>query len=143
MESRYKYNKAIYGTEEELIESHENITCIGHEPILEKYIEKIEKPDPEDVEKIITVEVEKERKIGNTFIYVDKTIEHVNNIKVLELKKEKSIIIKWYKSRDYYFNKVTAGEWEVTDPRYIEYLGERPAKAKRLDEIEAEIIILQ
>lgn len=44
-------------------------------------------------------------------------------------------IDKWFKDNDWKFNKVYLGEWETTDPRWIEYLNKRAAMRKEYDEL--------
>jgi hypothetical protein len=48
---------------------------------------------------------------------------------------EKDEILKWLADNDWKVNKVVVGEWEATDPRWVEYLNERKAKRNRLDDI--------
>ena len=166
MKANYKYNDESFETKEELLEAHDNIHCIGHEPMIEKetvkqdqgsYITVEEEKtviDPETKEETTeTIEVQKwepklvdvaiDVKVGNTFIYVDMTQEHINENRKLDLKKEKSEIMKWYRSRDYYRNKVMYGEWEADDPRILAAKEERPAKQARLDAINAELDQIQ
>ena len=54
--------------------------------------------------------------------------------------KEQADILQWLADNDWKVNKVVVGEWEKEDPRWIEYISERQAKRKRLDEIEKEIL---
>jgi hypothetical protein len=44
-------------------------------------------------------------------------------------------IKKWFLENDYKVNKVVIGEWEATDPRWVEYLNERKTKRNRLDDL--------
>ena len=54
----------------------------------------------------------------------------------LELLKEESLeLYNWFHINDWKVNKITLGEWEVTDPRFIEYKEQRAIKRARLDEI--------
>jgi hypothetical protein len=41
----------------------------------------------------------------------------------------------WFKTNDWKFNKVYLGEWEITDPRWVEYLNKRAAMRKEYDEL--------
>ena len=50
---------------------------------------------------------------------------------------ERGVIKAWFKDNDWKVNKVTVGEWETTDPRWIEYKEQRAIKRARLDEIMA------
>lgn len=49
--------------------------------------------------------------------------------------KEQAIIKQWLTQNDWKVNKITVGEWETTDPRWIEYKEQRAIKRARLDEI--------
>lgn len=49
--------------------------------------------------------------------------------------KEQADILQWLADNDWKVNKVVVGEWEATDPRWVEYLNERKAKRSRLDDI--------
>ena len=51
------------------------------------------------------------------------------------LSEEYFIIRQWLTQNDWKINKVFLGEWEATDPRWIEYKKQRAAKRARLDEI--------
>lgn len=44
-------------------------------------------------------------------------------------------IDKWFKDNDWKFNKIYLGEWETTDPRWVEYLNKRAAMRKEYDEL--------
>ena len=46
-----------------------------------------------------------------------------------------SIRKKWLADHDYIINKVFLGEWEATDPRYLEYLENRARIRAELDEL--------
>ena len=48
---------------------------------------------------------------------------------------EQARIKAWLKQNDWKVNKVFIGEWEATDPRWVEYKEQRAAKRARLDEI--------
>lgn len=43
----------------------------------------------------------------------------------------------WFKSTDYMVNKIVTGEWEITDPRWLEYKATRAIKRNRQDELRA------
>mgnify|MGYP000884187545 CR=1 FL=1 len=43
----------------------------------------------------------------------------------------------WFASTDYMVNKIVVGEWEVTDPRWLEYKATRIIKRNRQDELRA------
>jgi uncharacterized protein involved in type VI secretion and phage assembly len=49
--------------------------------------------------------------------------------------KEQAIIKQWLTQNDWKVNKITLGEWEDTDPRWVEYKEQRAIKRERLDEI--------
>jgi uncharacterized protein involved in type VI secretion and phage assembly len=51
--------------------------------------------------------------------------------------KEQAIIKQWLTQNDWKVNKITLGEWEDTDPRWVEYKEQRAVKRARLDEIKA------
>ena len=51
------------------------------------------------------------------------------------LQQELMEIDMWFASTDYIPNKVIVGEWEPTDPRFIEYKQERLIKRNRRDYI--------
>ncbi len=51
------------------------------------------------------------------------------------LKEEMFAIQGWLFENDWKVNKITLGEWEATDPRFIEYKEQRAIKRARLDEI--------
>jgi hypothetical protein len=53
----------------------------------------------------------------------------------VELENELLQIKKWFLDNDYKVNKVIIGEWQDTDPRWIEYKKERSIKRARQDEI--------
>jgi hypothetical protein len=40
---------------------------------------------------------------------------------------------------DWKVNKIIVGEWETTDPRWLDYLKQRQIKRARLDEINGEL----
>ena len=146
MKANYKYNEFEYSTEAELLEKHDNIHSKGWEPIMETYIEKIEEKyidDYDEIEKVRTTEVEKERQIGITYIYVDMDQDHINYLERSKLNQEIADINQWYRDHDYYINKVLLGEWEEIDQRYIDYKAERLLKQKRYDEIKVELLTLQ
>ena len=46
-------------------------------------------------------------------------------------------INQWFINNDWKVNKVFIGEWEETDPRWINYLSERADKRERQDELKA------
>lgn len=48
---------------------------------------------------------------------------------------ESGVIKSWFKDNDWKVNKIILGEWEDTDPRWVEYKEQRAAKRARLDEI--------
>jgi hypothetical protein len=55
----------------------------------------------------------------------------------VELQNELLQIKKWFLDNDYKVNKVIIGEWQDTDPRWIEYKKERDIKRARQDKINA------
>lgn len=59
------------------------------------------------------------------------------------LRIRKANILEWLFNHDYIVNKIVLGEWQSDDPRYIEYVAEREAKRKELDEIEEELLDLE
>ena len=46
-------------------------------------------------------------------------------------------IQEWFVATDYIPNKIITGEWELTDPRWINYKTERIAKRARQDELKS------
>jgi len=54
-----------------------------------------------------------------------------------ELKRDRLLIMNWFRQNDYIVNKVVLGEWLKTDMRYVTYLAHRVTKRKELDLIEA------
>jgi hypothetical protein len=76
---------------------------------------------------------------NNNIIY--KNFE--NSILKDNLENEKSIILQWFLENDWKVNKLTVGEWEKEDSRWIEYMAQRQEKRARLDQIEFEISMLQ
>lgn len=53
----------------------------------------------------------------------------------INYEQELSEIDSWFASTDYIPNKVIVGEWETTDPRFIEYKQQRLIKRNRRDEL--------
>jgi hypothetical protein len=53
----------------------------------------------------------------------------------VDLENELLQIKKWFLANDYKVNKVITGEWEDTDPRWLDYKKERAVKRARQDEI--------
>jgi hypothetical protein len=52
-----------------------------------------------------------------------------------KLQLELQEIRRWLKNNDWIPNKIITGEWEETDPRWIDYLSERADKRERQDEL--------
>lgn len=52
-----------------------------------------------------------------------------------EIAAELADIQKWLNDNDWKINKIVIGEWEETDPRWVEYLAERAKKRSRHDEL--------
>lgn len=50
-------------------------------------------------------------------------------------RKEIDEIRQWFRINDWIPNKIIAGEWETTDPRWTTYLEERTVKRARRDEL--------
>jgi hypothetical protein len=59
-----------------------------------------------------------------------KSILDIHNIQF-----EKDELLKWLFDNDWKVNKIIVGEWNIEDPRWIDYKNERQIKRKRLDEI--------
>lgn len=61
------------------------------------------------------------------FVIKQRTITGEEKARDAELNKQKRLaeIDKWFKNNDWIVNKVFLGEWEITDPRWIEYLEKR------------------
>jgi len=55
---------------------------------------------------------------------------------IKQIDSELQEILEWFKSKDYYINKVFLGEWLSTDERYVSYLSERQLKRERQDFLE-------
>ena len=55
----------------------------------------------------------------------------------LELLHELKEIREWFESTDYIPNKVLVGEWEKTDPRFVEYCEKRKQMRERQDAVKA------
>jgi len=66
-----------------------------------------------------------------------KLVETDEIINKAKLKEEYFDIRAWFTQNDWKVNKVFIGEWEATDPRWVEYKEQRAAKRARLDEIKA------
>jgi len=75
---------------------------------------------------------------NNNIIY--KNFE--NSILKDNLENEKSIILQWFLENDWKVNKLTVGEWEKEDSRWIEYMAQLLSKIARLDQIEFEMSML-
>lgn len=70
----------------------------------------------------------------------------INNLLVVERYEETPIntnfqieldeIKNWFFENDWKINKIITGEWNETDPRWVQYLEERSNKRNRQDEIE-------
>jgi hypothetical protein len=56
--------------------------------------------------------------------------------------KEQAEILQWLADNDWKVNKFIVGEWQNSDPRWIEYISERTKKRARLDEIEFQLTML-
>lgn len=51
------------------------------------------------------------------------------------LKRDRLLIMLWFKANDYIVNKVFLGEWSEDDPRYIQYKKDRITKRAELDDL--------
>jgi hypothetical protein len=60
--------------------------------------------------------------------------EVASDLKAVKLKRLAEINA-WLKANDWKVNKVFLGEWEITDPRWVEYLNKRAAMRKEYDEL--------
>lgn len=71
--------------------------------------------------------------IDGQFIYDSSLVDKNNQIELLQ--KETQEIQLWLKDNDWKFNKITSGEWQRDDERWLSYLEERAIKRARQDEI--------
>jgi hypothetical protein len=55
------------------------------------------------------------------------------------LTKELHILEAWFQSTDHYPHKITCGEWNETEPRWIQYKADCLIKAARIKELRIEI----
>jgi hypothetical protein len=62
------------------------------------------------------------------------------NYEIIRLKTEAKQIEDWFKETDYFVNKIIRGEWEETNPKWVEYKSLAKEKSKRLEELK-EIIL--
>lgn len=61
------------------------------------------------------------------FVIKQRTITDEEKARDAEIARQKRLaeIDKWFKDNDWIVNKVFLGEWDTTDPRWIEYLEKR------------------
>lgn len=61
------------------------------------------------------------------FVIKQRAITDEEKARDAEIARQKRLaeIDKWFKDNDWILNKVFLGEWETTDPRWIEYLEKR------------------
>lgn len=66
-----------------------------------------------------------------------KIVSYIFENKPVELQPQEELeeIQNWFRENDWIPNKIVTGEWESTDPRWIEYLSERADKRERQDEL--------
>lgn len=77
---------------------------------------------------------------GKFTIVVEKlTEEEVAKEKAIAARERIAEIEKWLKDNDWKVNKVFLGEWENTDPRWLEYLEMRAKLRAERDELEGGI----
>jgi hypothetical protein len=57
------------------------------------------------------------------------------NHQIIRLKVELKEIEKWFEETDYFVNKIIRGEWEETNPKWVEYKSLAKEKSKRLEEL--------
>ena len=107
-----------------------------------------DKPIPEEV-KNITIEVNEEdySKLLNhelmwnngvlvpnpDFLTYQIRQETINKIE--QYNNELRQIKKWFEANDWKVNKIVIGEWEKSDPRWLDYISERAIKRTRQDEL--------
>ena len=110
---------------------------------MKKYIKtegnRIIEVRPKMIEGFIEIEVADELKdidILRSYIYSDGSLQQSQDLIDTQLLKQEMFAIQhWLFQNDWKVNKITLGEWEVTDPRFIEYKEQRAIKRARLDEI--------
>jgi hypothetical protein len=86
-----------------------------------------------------TVSIEQYAKENGFKIVNEKTSTLLSKEEKVAYENELQQIRKWFLENDYKVNKVVIGEWEATDPRWLDYKKERQVKRDRLDQIENEI----
>lgn len=130
----------------------ENKRIVSIQPLLKATIPVDPTVPPEQME--YKVDEELQKKIDQEYIKVNtpegiedivlmdkyyyengKFIKTDNIINKRNLSEEYYEITSWLKENDWKFNKVFIGEWEDTDPRWVEYKEQRAIKRARLDEI--------
>ena len=57
------------------------------------------------------------------------------NKQLSSLKRELYQIKQWFEANDWKVNKIVIGEWEKSDPRWLDYISERVVKRARQDEL--------
>lgn len=91
------------------------------------------------IEGFIEIEVEDELRdidILRSYVYSNGSLQQSQDLIDTQLLKEEMFAIQgWLFENDWKVNKITLGEWEATDPRFIEYKEQRAIKRARLDEI--------
>jgi len=91
------------------------------------------------IEGFIEIEVEDELRdidILRSYVYSNGSLQQSQDLIDTQLLKEEMFEIQgWLFENDWKVNKITLGEWETTDPRFIEYKEQRAIKRARLDEI--------
>ena len=103
-----------------------------------KVDEKLQKKIDQEYIKVNTPEGIDDIVLMDSYYYESgKFIKTDNIINERTLSEEYYEITSWLKENDWKFNKVFIGEWEDTDPRWVEYKEQRAAKRARLDEIKA------
>jgi hypothetical protein len=82
-----------------------------------------------------TVSIEDYAKQNGFKIVNEKPSALLSKEEKLNYENELIQIKKWFLENDYKVNKVITGEWEDTDPRWLDYKKERATKRARQDEI--------
>jgi len=80
----------------------------------------------------MSCEIHKSWRVKNGKLLID-TYEETPLTELLEVELES--IQNWFRQTDWIPNKILTGEWQDTNPRWIEYKKERSIKRARQDEI--------
>lgn len=73
--------------------------------------------------------------VNGEIVKIGQAEEEIERDNIFNLRSELEEINIWLQENDWKVNKIVIGEWEVTDPRWIDYLSERANKRERQDEL--------